>query len=129
MLVYSYLMMYVINKKMAWPFDRPSDLQMIFCNFIKSNVLNSAQNNFNQFSGKAMLMIFLFYSNRMNTSRTFRDYLSTSYPNMPIFYEQERDGKSPFLYIEEFLEKGKFVGTVFRKPTFSSVYTYSMQIC
>lgn len=71
-----------------------------------------------------MLMISLFYSNRMNTSRTFRDYLNTSYPNVPIFYEQERDGKSSFLYIEVFLEKGKFVGTVFRKPTFSSVYTY-----
>ena len=122
MLVYSYLMMFVINKKMAWLFDRPSDLQMIFCNFIKSNILNSTQKNLNQFSGKAMLMTFLFYSNRMNASRIFV-IISILVIQTCLFFMNEKDMESRHFFII-FLEKGKFVGTVFIKPTFSSAYTH-----
>ena len=34
------------------------------------------------------------------------------------------DGKLSFLDIETYPEKRKFVGTVYRKPTFSGVYTH-----
>ena len=39
-------------------------------------------------------------------------------------FEQEKNGKLSFLDTEVSQEKGKFVTTVFRKPTFSGVYTH-----
>ena len=38
--------------------------------------------------------------------------------------EQEKNGKLSFLDVEVSREKGKFVTTVYRKPTFSGVYTH-----
>ena len=43
---------------------------------------------------------------------------------MSFSFLQEKDGKLSFLDIEESLEKGKFVTTVHRNPTFSGVYTH-----
>ena len=40
---------------------------------------------------------------------------------MSFSFEQEKNGK--FLDVEVSREKGKFVTTVYRKPTFSGVYT------
>ena len=37
---------------------------------------------------------------------------------------KEKDGKMSFLDVEISRENGKFVTTVYRKPTFSSVYTH-----
>ena len=42
---------------------------------------------------------------------------------MSFSFEQEKNGKLSFLDIEVSQEKGKFVMTVYRKPTFSGVYT------
>ena len=54
----------------------------------------------------------------------FRNYLNTCHPNMSFFFEQEKNGKLSFLGIEIFRKKGKFVTTVYRKPTFSGVSTH-----
>ena len=43
---------------------------------------------------------------------------------MSFSFEQEKDGKLSFLDIEVFREKGKFVTTVYKKPTVSGVYTH-----
>ena len=43
---------------------------------------------------------------------------------MYFSFEQEKDGKFSFLDVEESRKKGKFVTTVYRIPTFSSVYTH-----
>ena len=43
---------------------------------------------------------------------------------MSFSFEQEKNGKLSFLDIEISREKGKFVRTVYRKPTFSCVYTH-----
>ena len=43
---------------------------------------------------------------------------------MSFSFEQEKNGKLSFLDIEVSREKGKFVTTVYRKPTFSGVYTH-----
>ena len=69
----SFLTMFSVNKRMAWPWDRLLDLlwQMFSCHFMKSNDQNSAQRNLNQFFTEDMLMTFLFSSNRLNTSRNF----------------------------------------------------------
>ena len=43
---------------------------------------------------------------------------------MSFSFEQEKNGKLSFLDVEVSREKGKFVTTVYRKPTFSGVYTH-----
>ena len=54
----------------------------------------------------------------------FRNYFHTCHSNMSFSFEQEKNGKLSFLDIEVSREKGKFVTTVYRKPTFSGVYTH-----
>ena len=54
----------------------------------------------------------------------FRNYFNTCHPNMSFSFEQEKNGKLTFLDVEVSREKGKFVKTVYRKPTFSGVYTH-----
>ena len=54
----------------------------------------------------------------------FRHYFNTCHRNMFFSFEQEKNGKLSFLDIEVSREKKQFVTTVYRKPTFSSVYTY-----
>ena len=67
--------------------------------------------------------ILILFESAENLSK-FRNYLDTCYPNMFISFEQEKSGKLTFFDIEVFQEKGKFVTTVYRKPTFSVVYTH-----
>ena len=43
---------------------------------------------------------------------------------MSFSFEQEKNGKFSFLSIDVSQEKEKFVTTVYRKPTFSGVYTH-----
>ena len=43
---------------------------------------------------------------------------------MSFSHEVERDGKLNFLDVNVFLEEGQFVINVYRKPTFSGVYTH-----
>ena len=45
--------------------------QMLFCHFIKSNGLNSARRNLNQFFTEDMLKTFLLSLNQLSTSRHF----------------------------------------------------------
>ena len=61
-----------VGVAMVWPKDRLLDLlwQMFSCYFMKSNGLNSAQRNLNQFFKEHMLITFLFSSNRLKTSET-----------------------------------------------------------
>ena len=61
-----------VGVAMVWPKDRLLDLlwQMFSCHFMKSNGLNSAERNLNQFFKENMLMRFLFSSNRLKTSET-----------------------------------------------------------
>ena len=43
---------------------------------------------------------------------------------MSFSHEVERDGKLSFLDVNVFREERQFVTNVYRKPTFSGVYTY-----
>ena len=43
---------------------------------------------------------------------------------MSFSHEVERDGKQSFLDVNVFHEEGQFVTNVYRKPTFSGVYTH-----
>ena len=67
--------------------------------------------------------IFVLFESAEHLSK-FRNYFNTCHPNMSFSFEQEKNGKLSFLDIEVSREKGKFVTTVYRKPTFSGVYTH-----
>ena len=54
----------------------------------------------------------------------FHAYLNTYHPNMPFSFEQEINDKLSFLDVEVSQQQGKFVTTVYRKPTFSGMYTH-----
>ena len=67
--------------------------------------------------------IFVLFESAEHLSK-FRDYFNTCHPNMSFSFEQEKNGKLSFLDVEVSREKGKFVTTVYRKPTFSGLYTH-----
>ena len=52
-----------------------------------------------------------------------KKYLSYKHMNTEVSLEKENDGRLYFLDINIFHEKGKFITNVYRKKTFSDVYT------
>ena len=67
--------------------------------------------------------IFVLFRSRDHLVK-FRDYLNKCHPNMKFSFEEEKNGKLPFLDVEVSREGNKFVTSVYRKPTFSGVYTH-----
>ena len=53
----------------------------------------------------------------------FHAYLNTCQPNMSFSYKQEINDKLSFLDVEVSRQQGKFVISVYRKPTFSGVFS------
>ena len=53
----------------------------------------------------------------------FREYVSPKHPNIKFSIEKEKDRHLPFLDINIFGENDKFGTNVYRKKTFSRVYT------
>ena len=49
--------------------------------------------------------------------------MNSKHKNISFSYEIEKDGVMPFLDVNIFREKGKFVNNVYRKETFTGVYT------
>ena len=107
----SYLTVLFIDKRMAWPWDRPLHLlqQMFSCHFMNSNGLDSVQSNLNEFFTEDMLMAFLLYSNWLNTSQNFVIILIRAILTCLSL---------PFLHIEVSREKGKSVSNCLQKANF-----------
>ena len=53
----------------------------------------------------------------------FQDYLNNKHANISFTIENENDGKLPFLDVLVSRESDKFVTDIYRKPTFSGVYS------
>ncbi len=53
----------------------------------------------------------------------FLDYLNYQHPNISFTSEIEHEGKLPFLDIDIFRSNGKFTTSVYRKPTFTGLFT------
>ena len=66
--------------------------------------------------------IFVLFSSPDHADK-FREYLSSKHPNIKFSIEKEEDGRLPFLDINIFRENDKFATNVYRKKTFSGVYT------
>ena len=51
-------------------------------------------------------------------------YLNSRHLNISFTIENEKDNRMPFLDVNIIREKGKSTTSVYRKPTFSGVYTH-----
>ena len=91
---------------------------------VDSNGLKSALRNWNQFFTEDMLVTLILYSNRLNTYRNFVIILILVIETWLFPLSKKKNGKLSFLDVEISREKGKFVTTVYRKPTFSGEYTH-----
>ena len=56
-------------------------------------------------------------------NKPFVDYMNSKHKNINFSFESEKDGKMPFLDVNEFCENSEFVTNVYRKETFIGVYT------
>ena len=59
----------------------------------------------------------------LNHVPLFLDYLNRQHPSISFTFELEKDGKLPFLDFEIFRSNGKFSTSVYRKPTFTGLFT------
>ena len=66
--------------------------------------------------------ILMIYSSPDHADK-FREYLLSKHPNIKFSIQKEEDGRLPFLDINIFRENDKFATNVYRKKTFSGVYT------
>ena len=80
--------------------------------------------NLNQFFTDDMWMIFFVLFKSAEHLSKFRDYFNTCHQNMYFSLEQGKYSKLSFLNVEVSRQEGHFVTTVYRKPTFSGVYTH-----
>ena len=55
--------------------------------------------------------------------KPFVDYMNSKHKNINFSFETEKDEQMPFLDVNVFRENGKFVTNVYRKETFTGVYT------
>ena len=67
--------------------------------------------------------IFVLFESAEDLSK-FHTYLNTCHANMSFSFEQKLHGKLSFLDVEVSRQQGEFVTTVYKKPTFSGVYTH-----
>ena len=66
--------------------------------------------------------IFLLFKTEEHV-RPFFEYLNSRHRNITFTFEKECEGKISFLDVSVSREKGKFVTSVYRKPTFSGVFS------
>ena len=66
--------------------------------------------------------VFVLFSS-LDQAEKFKKYLSSKHPNINFSLEKENEGRLSFLDVNIFREEGKFVTNVYRKKTFSGVYT------
>ena len=55
--------------------------------------------------------------------KPFVDYMNSKHKNINFSFETEKDGQMPFLNVNVFRQNDKFVTNVYRKETFTEVYT------
>ena len=70
-----------------------------------------------------MLMILLFLLNDLNLPTHFVNFVSSKHKNINLIVEPENIGSLSSLEVKICHKNGKFVTSVYRKPTFSGVFT------
>ena len=69
-------------------------------------------------------MIHLFYVTQQNISNVFYSYLNSRHLNISLTIENEKDNRMSLLDVNIIREKENFTSSVYRKPTFSGIYTH-----
>ena len=67
--------------------------------------------------------IFVFFNSAQHLKR-FHNYLNSRHLNIYFTMENEKDNRMSFLDVNIVREKDKFTTSVYRKPTFSRIYTH-----
>ena len=65
----------------------------------------------------------MYFLNHLNLPTRFREYMSSKHQNINFTVEKENVGSLSFLDVKICRKNGKFVTSVYRKPTFSGVFT------
>ena len=120
-----YLMVYLTNKTdrvaMGSPFG-PS-LANTFLSYNEKNWSKSCPQGFKPvFYRRYVDIIFVLFKSN-DRLKYFQELLISCHINMSFSMETEIQNKFSFLDIEIIREQGKFSTTIYRKPTFSGVYS------
>ena len=100
----------------------PTLSNIFMCSF-ESEWLWDCPNHFKPvFNRRYVDGIFALFSSRDDADK-FKEYLSSKYANIIFSLEKEKYGCLPFLDVNIFREKEKVPSNVYRKKTFSGVYT------
>ena len=100
----------------------PALANIFMCSF-ENKWLRDCPNDFKPvFYRRYIDDIFVLFSSPDHADK-FREYLSSKHPNIKFSIEKEEDGCLPFLDVNIFRENDKFATNVYRKKTFSGVYT------
>ena len=100
----------------------PALANIFMCSF-ESKWLRDCPNDFKPVIYRRYIDdIFVLFSSPHHADK-FREYLLSKHPNINFSIEKEEDGPLPFLDINIFHENDKFATNIYRKKTFSGVYT------
>ena len=98
-------------------------LANIFCCYLESNWLKDSKKNFKPVYYKRYVDDIFVLFNKPEHAQFFHECINKKYKNMKLSIEAEINGSLSFLDLKIFRENVKFVISVFRKETFSGVYT------
>ena len=100
-----------------------ASLANAFLSYHVKNQLNSCPQGFKPvFSRRYVDDIFVLFKSKDHL-KYFQGLLNFCHINISFSMETERQNKFSFLNIEVIREQGKFTTTIYRKPTFSGVYS------
>ena len=100
----------------------PALANIFMCRF-ESKCLRDCPNDFKPMFYRCYIDdIFVLFPSPDHVDK-FREYLSSEHPNIKFSIEKEEDGCLRFLEINVFRENDIFAINVYRKKTFSEVYT------
>ena len=100
-----------------------TSLANAFLSYYEKNWLNNCPQGFKPvFYRRYVDDIFLLFKSNEHL-KYFQDFLNSCHINMSFSMETEKENKLSFLDVEVIREQGKFTTTVYRKPTFSGVYS------
>ena len=106
---------------MGSPLD-PALANTFMCSF-ESKRLRDCPNDFKPvFYRRYVDDIFALFSSPDHADK-FKEYLSSKHHNINVSIEKEKDGCLPFSDVKIFRENDKFATNVYRKKTYSGVYT------
>ena len=100
----------------------PALANIFMCNFEKKWLKDCPHSLRPVFYRRYVDDIFVLFSS-LDQAENFKKYLSSKHPNINFLSEKEYVGRLSLLDVNIFREKGKVVSNVYRKKTFSGVYT------